>query len=575
MTAAAFAFAVLLALAPWEFADGVRVGGLTITLPEMMAAMALLASGVALWRDRRQPDFGQHLRQCRGPLMAFGLWALVHLLSVAWAPTDHLLVLKYSLRVAGAMALATCALVLGRHPPFRRTVLVGLIIGLLMMVVLGVLERRLGRDLELFLTLFRAEPTWMLGEQRLALTFSHANGAAGYFELAVPPVLVVLAMAKTHWLRAGLIVVALVCAILLSLTYSRAGFGSAIVGAALLWVAAAGFAGAARRWLRRAALGYALVVVGAYVANPEMRARIGVDEHSYAATYTFERACVGHVGETVLVPVHIRNRGRWALSDRAAPGSVMHTLLTPMGKRVVPYWDHHPLAPMPPHTERTELLRVVLPQRAGEYALAVDVMREQVLRISQLGNPVAWLGCMVHPAGVDLQAAKLMGAQLRPPLDTSAVASGLRFALERRHYWRAALLLWERHPWLGIGADRFRLAHREYLPFLAYDDRARAHSVPAETAVDLGLLGLSVLALLVWQVGRRLWSVARYGSGDWATVAVLGSLGGLAVHSQVDFFLCYTQLSMIIWPLVGIACGAVPVGRPPGLRNCDNLSRSI
>ena len=119
-------------------------------------------------------------------------------------------------------------------------------------------------------------------------------------------------------------------------------------------------------------------------------------------------------------------------------------------------------------------------------------------------------------------------------------------------------MLFARRPLLGYGADRFHLVHRGWVPDSGYDERARAHSVGAETAVDFGLLGIAVLLALVWVSGKRLWQILRRGvlPADAPALAAMAALGGLAVHSQVDYFLAYTQVAVFVWPLLGLACGA-------------------
>ena len=373
-------------------------------------------------------------------------------------------------------------------------------------------------------------------------------------------------------------------ATLLSLTYSRAGFGAAAAGALLLWLAAAGLPTVDRRWLRWMAAGYALTIVVAYVANPEMRARFGLTDRSYKVRYGFAHACVGEAGKPLDIAVDIKNLGEWPLSNVQAPGHLIHTWLTPFGKRLSPGWEQTPLPDMPQGTRSLLTLHTQLPRTPGEYVLAVDILRDQVLRVSESGNPLGWLGCLAVAPGTDLSAHAHDVVRLARPMDTSEVTVAPRLDLERRHYWRAAFLLFLRHPLLGHGADRFRFVDRGWVPDEAWDPRARAHSVPGETAVDFGLLGLGVLLALVLVTGRRLWQILRWPA--WLphhgrpgpALAAMAALGGLAVHSQVDYFLAYTQVAVILWPLLGLACGAAehaaqspsPSAAPDGERRTAN-----
>jgi hypothetical protein len=568
---AALAMAAVLAFGPWEFRDGLALGGLNVSLTEILAALAAGLGVIAVFLQRHDPEFQAHFRRSRPVLAVLAAWALLHFASLTWAPPDHGeraplgMMLKVSLRATGMMVLASVACLLSFRVAFQRVVLGGLLLGLALLTGLGLAERRLGRELELFLRLFRDEPTWMLGEQRLALVFYHANTAAAYFELAAPALLVLaVSQWQRRWLRIPLLLWLGTVAVLLSLTYSRAGFGAAVIGALLLAGAARHSAANVRFWLRVLSVAYAATVVLAYALNPDMRARIGLTERSYQARYTFEQACVGHPGDRVEVPVTVKNSGEWPLSNAQAPGSVMYTLLTPMGKLVVPWWETVHLPPLA-HGERKRVaLHPQLPAKPGEYVLAVDIIRDEVLRISALGNPMAWLHCTVLARDEDDALLRKNGVRLGRPMDTSVVTVSRPADLERHHYWRAALLLFARHPLLGYGADRFHLVHRGWVPDAGYDDRARAHSVAAETAVDFGLLGLAVLLALVSVVAKRLWQIIRHAQfpQDAPALAAMAALGGLAVHSQVDYFLAYTQVAVIVWPLLGLACGAFRMPAP-------------
>jgi len=259
---------------------------------------------------------------------------------------------------------------------------------------------------------------------------------------------------------------------------------------------------------------------------------------------------LGHAAAPVTTPLTVRNRGQWPLSNRQAPGLLMATWLTPKGRRIEDRWLMQPLPEMQSGDQVRLPLTLQLPARPGVYVLAVDVLREHVLRVSQLGNPMGFQRCRVVPAGADLRGYPALDDDNAAPDDLAEISVGPRLEIERRHYWRAALLWFERHPWLGLGADRFRLSYREYVPAAAYDPRARAHSVLLETAADLGLAGLAALAFLALALG---WHVRKaLQSGDDAAVAAAAALVGLAVHSQVDYFLAYTQVTVVLWPLVGM-----------------------
>ena len=307
IAAAGLAMAALLALGPLELRDaGLQVAGLLVSLPELLSALTVAVALVAvLLSHEPSSDAAQRRARLWVPVV-LGAWALVALGSAAWAPADRMHVVKYGLRAAGGVALAIAAFWLAPHPVFRRRFAAGLLASLAILSVLGLLERGLGRGFEPFLKLFRDEPTWMLGEQRLSTVFSHANTCAAFLELTAP-LLVVAAAARGQrpYRRALLLGWLFLVAVLLSLTYSRAGLVAGMVGAGLLAYSARRQRD--RRALVVVALGYAAAVGAAYVANPDLRARIGLTERSYRATYRARTPCLGHAGERVDVLGTVRS----------------------------------------------------------------------------------------------------------------------------------------------------------------------------------------------------------------------------------------------------------------------------
>lgn len=549
--AAGLSMAALLCLGPLELRDGVALGPLSLTTTELIAALAAITALAArLWA--REPVLPTEKR-LRWAMLALAAWGLVHLSSALWASADRGHVVKAALRICGQVGLAGLALLWAPQAVFRRRVVMGALAGLGIITLLGVGERLIGRQFEFVLLQFRDEPTWMLGEQRLSTVFYHANTCAAYLELTVPLLLgVALAPGRSRKVRILLLIWAGIAALLLSVTYSRAGLIAAAVGSMAL--AVAGRRMPQPRLWTGIALTWGTLVVLAYVANPDMRARVGLTERSYRPVYKFQAPCVGHPGDKLRIPLQIRNRGEWDLANRQAPAQFVHTWLTSQGKRLVDDWERTRLPDLPAGATVTVGIGIELPNRPGDFVLAGDILRDRVLRVSGVGAPMAYLGCRVVPAGEPLpvNAEVTVSAE---HLDT--VRSYRSLDLERRHYWRAAILLWARKPWLGWGSDRFSLIHREYVPSQGYDPRARAHSIWLETGVDLGWLGIA--ALLGWVaavvVAIRLAFRRGWASDHGTAVAIAAGLCAFAVHSCVDFFLAYTQMAVIFWPLVGLLLG--------------------
>jgi hypothetical protein len=576
--AAGLAVAGVVAFGPLESRYGtVKLAGLNTTLPEILSAFALLMAVLAWWRarsDGSEPtvDTGDRLR--RWAPVALLLWMTMHVASAAWATAGAGDVLKSGLRVAGSVSLALATWALARHEAFRLRVFAGVLVGLAILTVVGSAERLLGRDMEWLLLLFRDEPTWMLGEQRLTMVFYHANIAAAYLELTAPFLLVAVAAHwQRRWVRVGGSLWLAVVAILLSLTYSRAGLLAAVAGSGgLVWM---GWRAASGRKLFWVAGIYALLVVFAYAVNPDMRARIGLSPRSYQASYRFLAPCAGHPGDAFTARVRVRNYGEWPLSNRQAPGVVLHQWLTQDGDPVrKDGWAQEPLPDLEPGGKVELALSTTLPPEPGTYLLAADVERKNVLRISELGNVMAFLTCEVLPPDESPAPYLKRPPRVGIPRNLNAVRSGRPMELDRIDYWTAAGKVFLDRPLWGFGSDRFRLEHERYVPAAAYDGRARAHSVILETAADLGLLGLATLAAVIAALVVAVRRVARTpwpadGARRLAMVvpfAAAAGLSGLAVHSLVDYFLAYTQVAVVVWPLIGLV---LATRRPSEDGTCD------
>ena len=101
----------------------------------------------------------------------------------------------------------------------------------------------------------------------------------------------------------------------------------------------------------------------------------------------------------------------------------------------------------------------------------------------------------------------------------------------RYAYWRVALATWADHPVLGAGSGSFGV---EWLRRRTIAEGARdAHSLPIETAAELGLAGLLALALLVGGVVAGAVRLQRAAPG--AGAAAFGGLTAWSVHAALDW----------------------------------------
>jgi O-antigen ligase/polysaccharide polymerase Wzy-like membrane protein len=140
---------------------------------------------------------------------------------------------------------------------------------------------------------------------------------------------------------------------------------------------------------------------------------------------------------------------------------------------------------------------------------------------------LAVAAALVVLAGVLVAAGSTRGAP-----EFGASAERLASVQSNRYaYWRVAIATWADHPLVGAGSGAFGV---EWLRERKIAEGARdAHSLPLETAAELGLAGLLALGLLAGGViggAVRLQSVAP-GAG----AAAFGGLAAWGVHASLDW----------------------------------------
>jgi hypothetical protein len=138
------------------------------------------------------------------------------------------------------------------------------------------------------------------------------------------------------------------------------------------------------------------------------------------------------------------------------------------------------------------------------------------------------VAAVVAVTALVLLAAGDRGARTGTP-EFGATASRLSSVQSSRYaYWRVAVETWADHPLTGTGAGGFAV---EWLRHRTVPEAARdAHSLPLETAAELGLLGLLALAAFAGGVvaaGRRIPSPGAAG--------LFGGLAAWTAHACIDW----------------------------------------
>lgn len=126
--------------------------------------------------------------------------------------------------------------------------------------------------------------------------------------------------------------------------------------------------------------------------------------------------------------------------------------------------------------------------------------------------------------------------------------------VERVAHWVAAIRMWERSPWLGIGPGNYAVLYPEVRLPQWEEALGHAHNVYLNVLGESGLVGLAVfltlwVAVFVWVAGCfRRW---RRQGATWQAalaVGVLGVLVHLSTHNFFDnLFVQGMQLHVALW----------------------------
>ncbi|MET0603494.1 MAG: acyltransferase [Baekduia sp.] len=129
----------------------------------------------------------------------------------------------------------------------------------------------------------------------------------------------------------------------------------------------------------------------------------------------------------------------------------------------------------------------------------------------------------------------------------------------RSAYWRVAIRSWADHPLAGEGAGSFG---ETWLRERDIDERVRnAHSIELETASELGLVGLALLALIIGGVGLA----ARRLHGEDAALAAgpAAVLVAWLLHASVDWDWQVPAVTGVAAILAGLIVARAGVRAPP------------
>ena len=123
----------------------------------------------------------------------------------------------------------------------------------------------------------------------------------------------------------------------------------------------------------------------------------------------------------------------------------------------------------------------------------------------------------------------------------------------RSELWHAALRLWLKRPWLGIGAGNFELE----LPEVGlYGVRTHPNSLYIESLVEGGI---PLFAATLWLTWTSIVTFVRDRVRSPLIAGALAASAALAVHQVVDFLTFYPKVGGFWW--IVLALGAAELAR--------------
>jgi putative inorganic carbon (hco3(-)) transporter len=108
---------------------------------------------------------------------------------------------------------------------------------------------------------------------------------------------------------------------------------------------------------------------------------------------------------------------------------------------------------------------------------------------------------------------------------------------ERVAHWIAALRMWERSPWLGIGLGNYALIYPAVRLPAWEEPLGHAHNIYLNVLAETGMVGLATYLLLGCGVVAWIWRRYRAAAAhSWNAALALGVLGVVAHFSVHNFF---------------------------------------
>jgi hypothetical protein len=571
---------LLLVVAPFETARPL----LTLPGQSISSVELAIASVIAVWLAatigkrvscalRFRPGVAGHRRRANGPAARTEPAALIFpwavligamLLAALVAPTDRANALHMVGRLGVAFviyfiaksAVTTSA---GVSRVMLAAGLSGVVAGSLVVAEFWGLDPVLD-----FLRLFRPAPAVVGAQMRAGGPFQYPTIASMYLEIVFALVLAFIPAAfqsRTPLRAAALLVLLLLIAEAIALTFTRAGLLTMLVSLAIV-----GGVRAVSHGVDRGVLGVAVVGAGVVLATLLSRSgeslwlRLTSQEQSgwYGALVEAPSHLEIAAGAVTTLPVTLTNTGRssW-VSDARRPFSLTYHWLTESNHIVE--WEGR-RTPLPttiaPGQRVTLEASVAAPSRPGRYHLLWDVFQEHGVWFSTEPD-ASWA----------ISRASVTGSATGEPRDTSRILDRRRPPPGRWVLWRAAGQMLAERPLTGVGPDNFRLRYGEFAGLAEADPRIHSNNMYVEMVAGGGLIGGLAFLWFCGRAARRTVRVVRGASGlgpdasrfesvagrEAVAAGLAAAIAAVAVHGLVDAFLSFTPVYVLVAVTLGLS----------------------
>jgi len=172
--------------------------------------------------------------------------------------------------------------------------------------------------------------------------------------------------------------------------------------------------------------------------------------------------------------------------------------------------------------------------RIAAAVLVICVLAGAVAFVAREHHPVGWLGDR-------WDTFKTM------PTRESGSSHLVNLGSNRYDFWRVALDEFRDHPLAGTGSRGWDVAYLEH--GRSDETPRRSHSLELDTAAELGLVGLALLALAFIPLFAGLLRRARE---DLLAAGLLGAAAYFAVHSAGDWIWTFPAVGVVFFLLAGI-----------------------